>query len=117
MSSSFKDLDVYNKSFQIALEVHSKTLGFPKIEQYAIADQMRRASKSICANIAEGAGKRQSSAPEFKRFIALAMGSSNEMIVWVDFAYSLEYIDKQLHEKWSDDYDHISRMLSKLRNA
>lgn len=113
----FKDLDVYKKSFETALEIHKASLQFPQIEQYAIADQMRRASKSVCANIAEGSGKLESSKLEFKRFLALALGSSNEMLVWIEFCYKLEYIEKTQFEKWYDDYDHICRMLAKLRNT
>jgi len=47
---SFHDLDVYQKAYQLSLDIHKATLGFPKLEQFALADQMRRASKSICAN-------------------------------------------------------------------
>ncbi|MGB0720531.1 MAG: four helix bundle protein, partial [Bdellovibrionales bacterium] len=57
VTRTFKDLLVYQKSFAIATAIHKSTLTFPKIEQYALADQMRRASKSVCANIAEGFGK------------------------------------------------------------
>ena len=54
---SFHDLDVYQKAYQLSLDIHKATLGFPKLEQFALADQMRRASKSICANLAEGFAK------------------------------------------------------------
>ena len=47
------DLRVYQEAFAVSVEVHKTTLLFPKIEQYALGDQMRRASKSICANLAE----------------------------------------------------------------
>ncbi|TGP25104.1 MULTISPECIES: four helix bundle protein [unclassified Mesorhizobium] len=49
-----KDLEVYRRAYAVSLEVHKATLVFPKIEQYALADQMRRSSKAICANLAEG---------------------------------------------------------------
>lgn len=113
----FKDLDVYQKSFSVALEVHKASLDFPPIEQYAMADQIRRASKSVCANIAEGTGKLESSKAEFRRFLALALGSANEMMVWMDFAHKLEYISNNQFNKWHDDYDHICRMLAKLRKS
>lgn len=111
---SFRDLDVYQKAFGIALEVHRISLGFPKNEQYALADQMRRGSKSVCANIAEGFGKKNHSQPEFKRFLNTALGSANEMLVWVDFCLSLSYIDEVTSRRWQDTYDHICRMLNRL---
>ena len=51
---TFKDLEVYRRAYALSLDVHRATLAFPKAEQYALGDQMRRASKSICANLAEG---------------------------------------------------------------
>jgi four helix bundle protein len=58
---NFYELDVYKKAFNISLEVHRESLSFPKIEQYALADQLRRATKSICANIGEGFHKQLNS--------------------------------------------------------
>ena len=62
---SFEDLEVFQRAYAVSLEVHRMSLVFPKIEQRALGDQIRRASKSICANIAEGlasnASRRQSS--------------------------------------------------------
>ena len=50
----FEELEVFKRAYGVSLEIHKASLAFPKIEQYALADQIRRASKSICANIAEG---------------------------------------------------------------
>ena len=47
--SSFEDLEVFQRAYRVSLEIHKESLRFPKIEQYAMADQVRRASKSICA--------------------------------------------------------------------
>ncbi|HEY8190682.1 MAG TPA: four helix bundle protein, partial [Micavibrio sp.] len=83
MVQSYRDLVVYQRAYAIALIVHKETLNFPKIEQFALADQIRRASKSICANIAEGFAKHYSSNQEFRRFLSMAIGSSDEMTVWL----------------------------------
>ena len=56
MIKSFEDLDVFQRAYKISLEIHTLSMEFPKREQYGLADQVRRASKSICANIAEGYG-------------------------------------------------------------
>lgn len=111
---TFRDLDVYAKAFEISLTVHKASLTFPKIEQYALADQIRRSSKSICANIAEGFAKQQSSKADFKRFLLMALGSAHEMQVWTDYARELGYIDDPAAQNWSVAYDAITRMLQTL---
>ncbi len=113
-AQTFYDLEVYRKSFEVSLAVHKSSLNFPKIEQYALADQIRRASKSICANIAEGYAKQQSSKPEFKRFLVMALGSAHEMQVWTDYCTALDYIDKETGQLWSAEYGGIIRMLQAL---
>lgn len=114
MVSSFEELNVYQSAYQIALDIHKATLSFPKIEQFALGDQMRRASKAICANIAEGFGKQHKSAPEFKRFIVMAMGSTQEMVVWMNFAVDLGYIEKDTAKDWKNSYTVIARQLNSL---
>lgn len=109
-------LNVYKLAFELALEIHKASLDFPKIEQYALADQMRRASKSICANIAEGFAKQSTSKAEFRRFITIAIGSAVEMETWVAFAKALDYIPSECAVRWHDHYDHIVRMLEKLKS-
>ena len=59
---SFEDLEVFQRAYRLSLEVHKLSLGFPSIEQQGLADQLRRASKSICANLAEGFAKQRRSA-------------------------------------------------------
>ena len=75
----FEDLEVFRRAYALSLEVHRVSLGFPRIEQFALADQVRRASKSICANLAEGFGKQRQSRVEFHRFVMMAIGSADEM--------------------------------------
>ncbi len=111
---SFKDLDVYQRAYRVSLDIHRATLGFPKIEQYALADQMRRASKSICANLAEGFAKQRASSPEFRRFLVMSIGSSDEMRVWLDYGRDLGYLDASQVETWANDYIIIARMLHAL---
>ena len=82
---SFEDLEVFQRAHRLSLEIHRESLKFPKLEQYALADQVRRASKSIPVNISEGFGKQRGSAAEFKRFLRIATGSADEMRVWVRY--------------------------------
>jgi four helix bundle protein len=87
------------------------------MEQYALADQMRRASKSICGNIAEGFAKQRASSAEFRRFIMIAIGSSDEMKVWLDYSRDLGYVDSVQIERWQTEYTRISRMLHRLMES
>ena len=59
--ATFEDFEVFQRAYRISLDVHRASLAFPAVEQYGLADQIRRASKSICGNIAEGFGKRRRS--------------------------------------------------------
>ena len=90
----FEDLAVFKLAYRLSLEVHRVSLTFPSVEQYGLAEQIRRASKGICANLAEGFGKQAASAREFRRFVAIAMGSADEMRVWARYCLDLGYIDE-----------------------
>ena len=113
--STFEDLEVFQRAYRVSLELHRASLQFPKVEQFAgIADQMRRASKSICGNIAEGHGKRRRSKAECKRYLLMAIGSADEMQVWLKYCSDLEYIDQKSCAQWRDEYRQIARMLQGL---
>jgi four helix bundle protein len=109
--ASFEDLQVFQKAYKTSLEIHKRSMGFPPEEQYGLADQLRRASKSICANLAEGHGKQGHSGKEFKRYISIALGSSDEMRVWLRYCLDLGYIEEAEWNRWRDAYQEISRML------
>ena len=113
----FEDLDVFKRAYRVSLEIHRESLNFPAIEQQALADQVRRASKSICANIAEGFAKQAYSAAEFKRYLAIAIASSDEMRVWIRFCLDLGYIDEAIWQRWREEYHVISKMLQGLRKS
>ena len=110
----FEDLEVFRRAYRLSLEVHRASLDFPRIEQWALADQVRRASKSICANVAEGFGKQRQSRTEFHRFVTMAIGSADEMQVWTLYARDLGYISAETAEHWQGEYREIARMLQGL---
>ena len=114
---SFEDLEVFKRSYRVSLLVHRESLSFPREEQYGLAEQIRRASKSICANLAEGFGKQFGSTAEFKRYILMALGSSDEMRVWVRYCFDLGYIDEETWCHWRDEYQEIARMLNGLHRS
>ena len=111
----FEELDVFQRAYKLSLEVHRVSLAMPSLEQMALADQLRRASKSICANLAEGFGKQSQSKAEFKRFILMAMGSADEMRVWIRYCLDLGYIDQVTWQRWRDEYEEVATMLQGLR--
>ena len=114
-ASTFENLEVFQRAYRVSLELHRASLQFPKVEQFAgLADQMRRASKSICGNIAEGHGKQRRSKAEFKRYLLMAIGSADEMQVWLRYCSDLEYIDQTSCARWRDEYRQIARMLQGL---
>src|ERR1051326_3371986 len=99
--SSVEDLDVFRRAYAISLDLHQASLQFPKIEQFGgLADQVRRASKSICANLAEGFGKQRRSNLEFKRYLLMAIGSADEMQVWLKYCADPGYIDHTMGARW-----------------
>ena len=108
---SYERLHVYQKSYALALEVHQLSLIFSKVELYEMGSQLRRASKSISANIAEGMGK-QSSSAEVTRYIRIALGSCDEVRVWLSFAKDLGYIEASRWEQLKSAYEEVGRMLT-----
>jgi four helix bundle protein len=111
---AFEDLEVFKRAYRVSLDVHRRSLVFPEIEQRALGDQVRRASKSICANIAEGFGKQRQSRVEFRRYLMIAMGSADEMRVWARYCLDLGYIDEVCWHSWRDAYQEIAKMLQGL---
>src|SRR5262249_32076260 len=97
---SFEDLDVFQRAYALSLAVHRASLALPRVEQFGLAEQVRRASKSICANLAEGFGKQRDSTAEFKRFLPMAIGSSEEMQVCICYYKDLGYIDDHAFVAW-----------------
>ena len=78
---------------------------------------MRRASKAICANLAEGFAKQRRSPAEYRRFLQMAIGLADEMRVWLRYCLDLGYIDEPTWQQWRDDYHEIARMLTGLHAA
>ena len=114
---SFEDLDVFQRAYRLSLIIHRESLCFPEIEQRVLGDQVRRASKSICANIAEGFGKQRLSKAEFRRFLMMAIGSADEMRGWVRYCFDLGYIDEETWRHWRDGYHEVAKMLQGLHGG
>lgn len=111
---SFEDLDVFKRAYKVSLEVHKISKTFPSDEQFSLADQIRRASKSVCANICEGFAKQIGSKREFKRYVLISLASSDEVRMWLRYSFDLGYIKKDQWQKLRDEYQEISKMLHGL---
>ena len=110
MINSYKKLEIYQRSYKLALQIHEITKNFPETERYDLTSQIRRASKSIPTNIAEGYGRQ--SKDEFKRFLRISLGSCNETQVHLEFCKDLGYINKDIYEKLSRENNEIGRMIN-----
>ena len=113
----FEQLEVFKRAYRTSLEIHRASLTFPKLEQHALADQIRRCSKGICANLAEGFAKSSNSKAELRRFLSMAIGSADEMKVWLRYCRDLDYVTESQWQAWRDEYEAIAKMLQGLAKS
>lgn len=111
----FKDLKVYQLSFQLSLEIFELTKNFPKEEKYSLVDQIRRSSRSVCANIAEAWYKRRYPKSFISKLVDSA-GEAGETEVWIDFAFEHHYLNEKQKSKLSDRYSEVGKMLNSMIN-
>lgn len=104
----FRELKVWEKSHQLALEVYRASAGFPKAKLYGLTSQVRRSAASIPANIAEGCGR--DSPAELLRFCRIAMGSASELEYELSLAYDLRWLDDQSYQHLADDLVSLRKM-------
>ena len=116
-NGTFEDLEVFKRAYRLSLKIHQASLNFPSIEQHALADQIRRSSKSMCANIAEGHARQGWSRPEFRRYVRLALSSADETRVWLRYCLDLGYVDEATWKVWRDECQEIARMLYALAKS
>ena len=108
----FRKLNVWERSHNLTLHVYSATKTFPKEELFGLTSQLRRASSSIPANIAEGCGK--SSDPDLARFLQIAFGSACETEYHLILSKDLKYLSSQQYQVLNDYLISVKRMLAAL---
>ncbi len=107
----FRDLKVYQLAFKLAMDIFNESKAFPKDERYSLTDQIRRSSRSVAANIAEGFRKRQY--PNmFSSKMADSDAEATETQVWLDFALDCGYMTQVRHDELLYSYEEIGKMLS-----
>ena len=109
----YKDLNVYQLAYKLAMEIFELTKKFPSEETYSLTSQIRRSSRSIPANIGEGWGKRKYE-NVFLRHLNDANGSCEETKIWLDFAKDCKYINKDDHGSLTNKYNEVGAMLNSL---
>ncbi len=115
MLKNYKDLKVWQKSYQLCLDIYQITKTFPKEEQYSLTSQIRRAAVSVPSNIAEGYGRKTT--PEYIRFLYIAYGSNCELETQLLLSGDLGYIKVEELKKLQKDIGEIERMLKALMKA
>lgn len=113
----FRDLEVYRRAFDAAMRIFQITKEFPPEEKYSLVDQIRRASRSVCSNIAEGWRKRKYKAV-FQNKLTDSMQEASETQCWLEFSLTCNYIDQNLFSEFDNEYEEIILMLNSMeKNA
>jgi len=111
---SYRDLEIYQESKQLAVRIHKLSLAFPKFELYEEGSQIRRSSKAITSAIVEGYGRRRYKADYVKHLI-YAQSECDETIVHLDFLFETESLkDKSEFDQLKSEYDLLSKRINKF---
>lgn len=111
------DLEVYQQGFDLAMEIFEFTKKFPKSETYSLTDQIRRSSRSVCANLAEAWRKRRYEAAFISK-LGDAEAEASETQTWVQFAVECEYLDRVTGRKLFAEYDEVlARLVAMITQA
>jgi four helix bundle protein len=111
----FQDLLAYKKGFELAMNIYNVSKDFPNEERYSLTDQIRRSSRSVCANIAEATRKRRYE----KHFISKLTDSdaeNSETQSWFEFSLSCGYIDKIRYDELTNLSLEVGKLLNYMMN-
>jgi four helix bundle protein len=113
--NSAKDLKVYQKAYALAMEIFRSSRDWPVEEKYSLTDQIRRSSRSVCANMREAWAKRRYEA-HFISKLTDADGENAETDTWLDFARDCGYLSFEEHKRFAADCEQIGAMLGSMLN-
>lgn len=111
--ASYKELDVYKRAYRLSLGLHQFCFSLPKNLQYDLADQIRRASRSVPSNIAEGYSRNKSEKDTIN-FLKSALGSNDEILFNLQFMKDSNLISEKDYNLFFDEYTICGKQLSKL---
>ena len=109
----FRDLEVYQKAFELSMNIFKVTKSFPMEERFSLVDQIRRSSRSVCSNLAEAWRKRKYIAV-FKNKLTDAMQEASETQCWLEFSATCNYISKDQFVEFDGEYEKIIMMLNSM---
>lgn len=115
MGEGFRDLIVWQKAYQLVLEIYKITKKFPKHELFGLTSQLCRAAVSVPANIAEGYERQYKK--EYIQFLTIARGSLGEVETYLMLAKDLEYIEKDTYNNLEEKRQEIGRLLRGLTRS
>jgi four helix bundle protein len=111
MFRGHRDLKVFQLAYRLAMEIFHLSRNFPRGEVYSLTDQIRRSSRSVAANLAEGFRKRR-----YPNMLVNKLpdcdGEATETQLWLDFALDCGYMSKENHDHLTSGYEEVGRMLS-----
>ena len=110
-----RDLEVYRRAFDAAMEIFELSKRFPREETYSLTDQIRRASRSVNANLAEAWRKRRYQAAFISK-LSDADTEAAETQTWIDFAVACIYLELEVGERLKDEYEQLIRMIVSMAN-
>ncbi|MGZ5435240.1 MAG: four helix bundle protein [Pyrinomonadaceae bacterium] len=110
MLRGHRDLKVFQLAYDLAMEIFHLSKSFPVEEKYSLTDQIRRSSRSVAANIAEGFRKRRYPNMLINK-LTDCDGEATETQVWLDFAFDCGYLSKVNHDRLIEGYEEVGKML------
>jgi four helix bundle protein len=115
MAFKFEELKVWHKALDLSFEISNLASSFPSFELYNLSNQIRKASDSVVLNIAEGCTGKTNA--EFAKFLGYSLRSAIEVVACLFLARKKGYINENIFKEYYDDNEHLSKMLTKLRNS
>jgi four helix bundle protein len=113
LAKSAKDLSVYQAAYALAMEIFRISKDWPVEERYSLTDQIRRSSRSVCANLREGWAKRRYEA-HFLSKLTDADGENSETETWLDFAKDCGYLSFEDHDRLTAQALEVGAMLGSM---
>lgn len=110
---SYKDLEIFQEAKTLAIEVHLKSITFPKFELYEEGSQVRRSSKAIASLIAEGFGRRRYKA-EFIKYLIYALAECDETTFHLELLYQTGSLNEQSYRELTSRYDQLGKRINKF---
>ena len=107
----YQDLLAYQKGFSLAMKIFDLSKSFPKEDKYSLTDQIRRSSRSVCANIAEAYRKRDYP-KHFHSKLTDCDAENSETQTWLEFAYACEYINQETFTRFTNENLEVGKLIN-----